>query len=325
MRSPSQPHSALRSPLNHLLGTEVNMRILRLLAMSAVPMSKAEIARRTHLNTSGVGRSIEALGDLAILESLGTGSRRLHRLRIAHPMAKPLIALFMAEHECFESLIESLRAATFRIQPPPRAVWVQGSVAQETDAPGEPLIVCLLASSRDVGRCVDRMRGEVGILEIDHDITISIQGLTSADLATLAPSDRLKLEYTIALMGPSPLALMPDDEVVRRGRSASSHQELDQRSLAMAGVIALKLKDDPSLVDQALQYLNKRIRQASPGERKEHEEWDRILRTMPLTRLLKLLVDPSERATRLRQSMPFPGVLSRDERDGLLDHDHDET
>lgn len=325
MRPPRKSRSTLRAPLNRLLGTEGNLRILRLLALNQEPVSKSEIARRTHLNTSGVGRSIEALSDLAILKTLGLGSRRLYRLRVAHPMAKPLIALFKAERECFESLIESLREATFRIQPPPRAVWIQGSVAQETDTPGEELIVCLLASSRDVGRVVDRLRGEVSELEIDHDISISIQGLTSADLATLDPSDRLAFEYTISLMGPSPLALIPDGEVVRSGRNARSHQDMDHRSLVMARVIAGKLKEDPSLVASALRNLKKRIRQASASERKEHEEWDRILRTMPLVRLMKFLVNPSERATRLRQSMPFLGILSQEERDALLDHDHDET
>ena len=324
MRSPSQPHSALRSPLNHLLGTEVNIRILRLLAMSAVPMSKAEIARRTALNASGVGRSIEELADLAIIGSLGTGSRRLYHLRAEHPLAGPLAALFVAEQDRFASLIDGLREAAHLLKPPPRAAWIQGPVARESDELGDPLIVRILASARDIDRMVESLWAEVMALESDYDVTISVQGLTSADYPMLAPEERADLETTISLLGPPPLALFSEVDIDRKRMPTGSHKELDRRALDFAKAVAAKLSEDPSLVDQARKYIERRLRQASPTERKEHEEWDRILRTMPLGRLEKFLVESSERATRLRQSLPFAGVLSRAELEELRETGHDE-
>ena len=122
MRSPSQSQSALRAPLNDTLGTEVNVRILRLLATTTVPMSKAAMARRAALNESGVGRVIEELLDRGIVESLGAGSRRLFRLRTGHPLASPLADLFAAELARFESMVEELRSAAQLLKPSKLAV-----------------------------------------------------------------------------------------------------------------------------------------------------------------------------------------------------------
>jgi hypothetical protein len=40
-------------------------------------------------------------------------------------------------------------------------------------------------------------------------------------------------------------------------------------------------------------------------------EWRQILRTQSPTRIRKLLVDPGERATRLRQTLPFLDAIKR--------------
>lgn len=324
MRSPSQPHSVLRFPLNHLLGTEVNMRILRLLAMNTVPMSKSEIARRTALNASGVGRSIEELADMAIIGSLGTGSRRLYHLRAEHPLARPLAELFEAEQDRFVSLIDGLREAAHQLKPPPHAAWIQGPVTREVDELGDPLSVRILASARDIDRMVEYLWAEVRMLESDFDVTISVQGLTLADFPMLAPEERADLETTISLLGPPPLAIFSEVDIDQKRLPAGSHQELDRRALDFAKAVAEKLSGDPSLVDQARKYIKRRLRLASSSERKVHEEWDRILRTMPIGRLKKFLVESSERATRLRQSLPFVGVLSREELEELRKTGHDE-
>jgi hypothetical protein len=52
--------------------------------------------------------------------------------------------------------------------------------------------------------------------------------------------------------------------------------------------------------------------------RQEMEEWEMILDTLPPARLRAFLADPGERATRLRQSLPFVAVLTPAERDDLF-------
>ena len=80
----------------------------------------------------------------------------------------------------------------------------------------------------------------------------------------------------------------------------------------------MQIKRDPTVVEEARRYLRNRLAHASTREVHDLREWDTILRTMSHPRLLKFLTDPGERATRLRQSMPFLGVLHEADRRKLL-------
>lgn len=57
------------------------------------------------------------------------------------------------------------------------------------------------------------------------------------------------------------------------------------------------------------------LSRASPRERRELMEWIRILSTMSAARLQRFLVEDSERAIRLRQTLPALNFLSPFERD----------
>ena len=96
-----------------------------------------------------------------------------------------------------------------------------------------------------------------------------------------------------------------------------SHADADARGRVLARAIADRLKTDPSLVSRARAYVAARLTAASPGEQHELREWDRILRTMSVARLRRFLNDSGERAARLRQSLPFVGVLTPQERERL--------
>lgn len=227
MRSPSHSHSALRAPLSDILGTEVNVRIVRLLARTTVPMSKAAVARHTSLNASGVGRAITALVDLGIAESLGAGSRLLYRLRKEHPLAAPLVDVFAAERARFESIIDGLGAVVTALVPPPRAAWIQGPVATRSDEPGDPVVVGILASAKCVDETVDQLRAGVSELEQALDVTVAVYGLTSADMTALPKSRRADLEDTMPLLGPPPLELLTVSKSPGTGAPARSHGATD--------------------------------------------------------------------------------------------------
>ncbi|MBK8058777.1 MAG: hypothetical protein IPK33_13275 [Gemmatimonadetes bacterium] len=53
MRPILNRQSALRAPLNDILGTEANVRLLRALAATAAPMSPSRLAEATGLHLSG--------------------------------------------------------------------------------------------------------------------------------------------------------------------------------------------------------------------------------------------------------------------------------
>ncbi|MFL5605400.1 MAG: hypothetical protein ACJ8AD_03020 [Gemmatimonadaceae bacterium] len=95
----------------------------------------------------------------------------------------------------------------------------------------------------------------------------------------------------------------------RRGkkRNICMHGDYDARSLALGKKIADRLARDASLVARA--RIQDRWSKASGRERKELDEWRRILDTATPARLR----NPGERGTRLRQTLPFLGVVSEDD------------
>jgi hypothetical protein len=66
------------------------------------------------------------------------------------------------------------------------------------------------------------------------------------------------------------------------------------------------------------QHVANRAKKASAQERRELLEWDRILATMSPSRLRRFLVEPGERATRLRQTLPALDLLTPAERNAVL-------
>jgi hypothetical protein len=319
MRPASRRESALRSPLNDILGTEANVRLLRVLSRTSLPMSATELARQAAITLSGVGRALGALEHTGVIEFVGVGSRRPVRLRRAHPLATALEALFAAEAQRVDAVFARVRAAAEALMPAPRSVWVEGPVALGTDAPGDAVVVGVLAGARELDATVGALVAALTPTEIEQDVTIELRGRTAADLAALAGSERRNVETATLLLGAPPLALV--DPVHSRSRgdrermsAPVSHASMDEKARASGAAIAAKLRHDPSLVERAQSYIARRLPKASHGERRELEEWDRILRTMSLPRLRRFLVEPSERATRLRQTLPFVGELSPAER-----------
>ena len=93
-----------------------------------------------------------------------------------------------------------------------------------------------------------------------------------------------------------------------------SHKWIDQRSLALDLLIAEKIAARPELLQQAVQTLECWIAQRQPSPPAVLLEWREVLRECSLTDLLDFLRSDKEKACRLRQSSPFCGILSDEER-----------
>lgn len=317
VRPPAAALSALRAPLDRILGTAASVRVLRVLTQLDTPLAGSEVARRARLNPSGTRRTISALIDLGILEFVGAGPRQLVRLRRQHPLAAMLTELFAAEAERFDSLIASLQSALARLRPPPRAAWVQGPVATGDDEPGDPIVLGLLTTTKRLADALAELEVELAALETTFDVTISVRGWTSAELSTLPDDELAQLDEVLPLLGPAPMLLGAGE--TPSARPARTHRDHDRRALALARAVADRLSRDPTLIERARKHIARRIERASPGEHSDLREWDRLLRTMTLPRLQRFLVDPGERATRLRQSLPFLDVLSEEERKRIVE------
>ncbi len=97
----------------------------------------------------------------------------------------------------------------------------------------------------------------------------------------------------------------------------SNHQNIDLRSLAMDQMTAEKLLANPALVDRGLANLDRWLKTCSPGVRPVLIEWQALLQR-PLPEVISVLRSTDQRATRLRQSSPFAGLLSVSERTEIL-------
>lgn len=97
----------------------------------------------------------------------------------------------------------------------------------------------------------------------------------------------------------------------------SDHLRIDERSLAMHRLIARKVRANPALLEEARANLRRaRATEGSPSL--TLAEWGEILDGDP-ERVAEFLEDRSERATRLRQSSPFAGILTEEERTAIYE------
>jgi hypothetical protein len=95
------------------------------------------------------------------------------------------------------------------------------------------------------------------------------------------------------------------------------HRRIDERSQAMGCAIAERLSAHPELIPQAKATVERWLATASPGVSKAlHERL--IALDGPIEGVIELLTSPDERATRLRQSNPFAGLLPQHERNAIL-------
>jgi hypothetical protein len=91
------------------------------------------------------------------------------------------------------------------------------------------------------------------------------------------------------------------------------HRTIEARSLAMHCLIAQKIAANPALLDIPRRNIAAWLSRYGNDPPRALEEWDRILKR-PWEDMALILTDPGESAARLRQSSPFPGVLTPAER-----------
>lgn len=97
----------------------------------------------------------------------------------------------------------------------------------------------------------------------------------------------------------------------------SDHSRLDERSLAMHRLIAAKVQADPALLDKARENL-RRWREMKGSPEPALAEWEQVL-SGSVDQVVQALTDPSDCATRLRQSSPFAGILKEAEREAVYE------
>lgn len=114
-------------------------------------------------------------------------------------------------------------------------------------------------------------------------------------------------------------AIIPD--VATGGSPVGSHQFIDEFNLAYHCAVAQVLRREPeAVVTRARQNIARWIESDvyDEGERPSLFEWDKILDNSSVGELIAIITEDSDEGQRLRQSTPFAGVLSEDERRKIL-------
>jgi len=96
-----------------------------------------------------------------------------------------------------------------------------------------------------------------------------------------------------------------------------THQQIDERSLALHRLVADKVRGDPALFEKARGTLARWRRTVCGSSQPDLEAWERSM-DQGMEACLALAVEESQRATALRQSSPFSAVLTNQERFAFL-------
>jgi hypothetical protein len=134
------------------------------------------------------------------------------------------------------------------------------------------------------------------------------------DQGPIDPQLTAELEARFAYAGITPI----NQSAINPHEQHADHQRLDARSLAMHCLVARKLLADPTLVAKARGTLARwRVQTAEPSP-SYFLEWERILEGSP-EEVADFLASMREDATRLRQSSPFTGILTPEERSRIYE------
>ena len=92
----------------------------------------------------------------------------------------------------------------------------------------------------------------------------------------------------------------------------TTHQEIDQRSLALHRLVAERIMRDPALFEKSRLTLARWRNTVCVASQPYLEEWERLMNE-GVEACLAVALEDSQRAAALRQSSPFSGVLSNRE------------
>jgi len=96
-----------------------------------------------------------------------------------------------------------------------------------------------------------------------------------------------------------------------------THQEIDARSLWLHGIIAQRMRNDPTLFDRARQTLGRLLATRPVNEQPLLRQWQEIM-DAGIESCIAAMTEDTESGRQRRQSAPFAGLLPPRERERLL-------
>ncbi len=216
----SEPQSALRSPLDTVLGVDSNVRVLRVLAAHGGPLSSSDIMRRATLSKTSTRQGLISLERTGAIITDGSGQSRLHRFNHGYCLAPQIEALFAAEAARFQKVLDAVRLSAGNQVNRLSSLFVYGSVARGEDRPDSDLDIGLVASKDVLSDVVEKVRENLRPSSLSLGFTPSVVGLDFDDIHRLArdrdPWWNAMIKDAIVLHG-----VPPEKTAARRGGNSN--------------------------------------------------------------------------------------------------------
>lgn len=180
------PSSGLYHPLDQILGSPALVRVLRVLAGHGSSLGVSDIARRTRLALPSTRAALRRLLEMELVTGVGAGRSMACALRSAHPLAAAVTALFAAERQQADTLLEAIRVAAAELRPPPLAVWLYGSVARGDDTPMSDVDIALASALPEPSAQADTLRDAIATALPTRGHRVSVIAFAPADVRRLA-------------------------------------------------------------------------------------------------------------------------------------------
>ena len=302
MRPISIEQNSFRYPLNIILGTEAQIRLLRVMLTEVTgPISIADAAERANLTPLGARKAMKRLTSAGIARAIGGGRKQQYGISLDDILIQAVAALFSAETDRYEHILVSIRKCIEIVEPPPISAWIPS-------LPGDsehPIRICILQNARNLRVTIQNLRILFQELEREVDMTIELIGYTKAD----TPQQEFG---SLHLYGLPPCR---DSNIVNGITSKLlSHEQQDEKLSGMCRIIARIIMEDGSIIGRAKRHIKLILKDKSNSATGDIEEWRDILQIYSVRRLVQFLESDEERAVRLRQSCPFLAVLSEKEK-----------
>ncbi|NOQ22051.1 MAG: hypothetical protein GQ565_05295 [Candidatus Aegiribacteria sp.] len=306
MRPISIEQNSFRYPLNIILGTEAQIRLLRVMFTEVSgPISIVDAAERADLTPLGARKAMKRLTSAGIVRAIGGGRKQQYEISLNDILVQAVAALFSAETDRYEHILASIRKCIEIVEPPPISAWIPS-------LPGDsqhPIRICILQNAGNLRVTIQNLRILFQDLEREVDMTIELIGYTKAD----TPQQEFS---SLHLFGLPP----GRDSNIENGimSGAVSHETQDKRLTVICRIIGKMINEDRSIIERAEQHTKLILKGKCDSARGDIEEWMDILQKYSVRRLVQFLSSEEDRAIRLRQSCPFLAVLSKKEKDRVL-------
>lgn len=140
--------SVARYPLNHIMGSQAHVRVLRKLCLHGGQFSAPQLLWFVELSKAGLRKALLELEGLKIVERRGAGRSHLYQINLAHPLAASLTTLFEAEQNRLSQMIDSVREIVRQVFGDNLvAAWVYGSTARGDDTAASDIDIAIVVKS----------------------------------------------------------------------------------------------------------------------------------------------------------------------------------